>query len=209
MCARGADNAARKSGLAIECNATLYFRELLVEAQERQKLRIKEHVEFYLVNLLVDYLSIDPSQQSDCLALTFARAQASSHGERMLLFKQLADSSLYFAGFFQEYFLKKGLSLDYCITMGSNGYQQLADMMRGRGKAERNFARLYGDMAHTFRESVVLLLDVSRHTIHQGEPSEGILQIYENWLDTASQGLEQELRELGIFPIMNNKKTLQ
>jgi hypothetical protein len=208
MCPNGANNP-KQTALSIESNATVYFHDLIVEAQERQNLRVHEDVEFYLVNLLVDYLSINAAQQTDCLALTYAKAQASPHGERILLFKQLADSSLYFAGFFQEFFLKKGLDLSYCITMGSNAYQQLADLMRGGGKAEKNVARLYRDMARTFRQSVVLLLDVSQRTIHQGEPSRGTLQLYETWLDTASQSLEQELWERGIIPIAQNKKTLQ
>jgi len=85
-----------------------FFHEKVQEAQSRQGIMLSENVEFYIVNLLCDYVRVDEGKlNDDCLALILKKALESPSGEQIFLYKKLADTALYFSGFFQEYFNNK------------------------------------------------------------------------------------------------------
>ena len=113
-----------------EVNPTQFFHEMVVEAQERQRLKLTENVEFYIVNLLCGYLRASESDTNeDCLALILKKALESSHFEKIALYKKLADTALYFSGFFQEYFNRKSFDIRYYVTMGESAYNELSNLL--------------------------------------------------------------------------------
>lgn len=183
-----------------------FFHEKVLEAQERQNVKLTENVEFYIVNLLCEFVTLNKSDDEDCLALILKKALESPHGEQVLLFKRLGDTALYFSGFFQEYFNRKCFDVSYYMTMGENAYGQLASLMRR--KATGNVAEVYDEMSKGFSRAVDILLDVSEHTA-QAENPRDTLSIYDAWLGTASQKLEKDLRKRGVYPIKSSKKMMQ
>ncbi|MES2615343.1 MAG: hypothetical protein V4591_08010 [Bdellovibrionota bacterium] len=195
--------------LASDINPTQFFHEKIVEAQEKQNLRLTENVEFYLVNLLCDYVrSNNSSAAEDCLALTLKKALESSYGEKICLYKKLADDALYFSGFFQEYFNNKSFDIRYYVTMGESAYGELSSLMRGKSSYNSTMSQIYKEMSKNFLSAVDILLHVSEKTSHQ-EDERSTLSLYDAWLNTNSAKLQKELFERGINPLKVSTQKVQ
>lgn len=206
------DSQAAPKLLTTDVNPTRFFHERVVEAQARQNVRLPENVEFYVVNLLCEFLrqgNTATGQEGDCLALILKKALESERGEQVLLYKRLGDTALYFSGFFQEYFNTKCFDVGYYKTMGENAYGQLANIMRKKTSYEATMSDVYRDLAKSFGQTVDVLMDVSEHTQSQGQggaAARGTLSVYDAWLSTASEKLEKELIRRGIHPVKVSRK---
>ncbi|KAB8039719.1 hypothetical protein GCL60_05510 [Silvanigrella paludirubra] len=184
-----------------EVNPTQFFHEMVVEAQERQRLKLTENVEFYIVNLLCGYLrASDSDSNEDCLALILKKALESSHSEKIALYKKLADTALYFSGFFQEYFNRKSFDIRYYVTMGESAYNELSNLLKGKNTYQETMSTIYYEMSKNFTVAVDILLDISEQTTNQNN-ERTILSLYDAWLNTASPKLEKELFHRGVNPI--------
>ena len=186
-----------------------FFRDKVVDAQSRQGIQLSENVEFYIVNLLCDYLRVDDSRVSDeCLALILKRALESPHGEKILLYKKLADTALYFSGFFQEYFNRKCFDIKYYVMMGEGAYEQLAHLIRKRTASQSAISEIYEEMATNFEAAVDIITDVSENTAGF-DTHRSTLSIYDAWLSTSSKKLARDLNNRGINPVRVSKKAVQ
>lgn len=189
-----------------------FFHEKVVDAQRRQKLQLSENVEFYLVKLLCEFVRVNDAEAStdaDCLALILKKALESSSSEQLLLYRRLGDTALYFSGFFQEYFNNKSFDIRYYMTMGESAYGQLSNLMRRKSTFDATMSKIYGELSQDFTRAVDILLDVSEQTHHSKSLERTTLSVYDAWLDTASQKLEQELRNRGVQPVRVKKKFVQ
>lgn len=192
-----------------EINPAQFFHQKIVEAQERQGVKLPEHVEFYVVTLLCDYLRADPQasdSEGDCLALILKRALESPRGERVMLYKRLGDTALYFSGFFQESFNTKCFDVGYYMMMGENAYGELSSLMRRKNSYESTMSEIYRDVSKNFGKAVDVLMDVSERTQGGGSPERSTLSVYDAWLSSASDKLEGELLKRGIHPVKVSKK---
>lgn len=192
-----------------DLNPQSFFRDRVLEAQNRQGIQLTENVEFYIVNLLCEYLRVDDSGLNDeCLALILKKAIESPRGEQILLYKKLADTALYFSGFFQEYFNRKCFDIKYYVMMGEGAYEQLAALMKKRSASESAMSAIYGEMASSFGTAVDIITDVSENTAGL-ENTRSTLSIYDAWLSTSSRKLARDLNRRGINPIKVSKKAVQ
>lgn len=182
-----------------------FFHQRVVDAQERTRVELSEDIEFYLVNLLKEFVYGDPGCGNEALALVLARAMESGYGEKVLLFKRLGDTALFFSGFLQEYFARKSFDIGYYIAMGEHAYGHLADLMHRKGTYEKTMSGVYRGLSGNFLQAVEVLLDVSEHTTGQKMEMRSTLSLYESWLSTASESLERELRSRGIAPVRVRK----
>lgn len=186
-----------------------FFHERVQEAQSRQGIVLTENVEFYIVNLLCDYVRVNEARLSDdCLALILKKALESPTGQQIFLYKQLADTALYFSGFFQEYFNRKCFDISYYVMMGEGAYGQLSSLMRKRTASEAALGEIYGEMASSFGTAVDILTDVSEKTTGF-ESERSTLSLYDAWLSTTSRKLASDLNKRGINPIRVSKKAVQ
>ncbi len=180
-----------------------FFYEQIQLAQKSCKVRLSENVEFYLVQLLSDFLRIgEHTAINECLAEMLAKAAESPPGEQIVLYKKLADKALYFSGFYQQYFSNKAFSIKYYISLGQSAYQTLSSLMGKQSTQQKTLTRIYQNMSDNFLQSVDILLCVSEQT-NQTSKNRSVLNIYETWIDTKSEKLENSLLEKGIMPIPN------
>ena len=206
---RSSDSSSAVNLFTTDINPQNFFHKKVLEAQNRQNVKLTENVEFYLVNLLCEFVRLDSTQeQEDCLALILKKALESPHGERVLLFKRLGDTALYFSGFFQEYFNRKCFDVNYYVMMGESAYGQLSTLMRKKTSYDSTMSKIYSEMSQNFGQAVDILLDVSEQT-NQSQTERNTLSIYDAWLSTASSKLEKDLRNRGIHPIKVSKKPVQ
>ncbi len=205
-------NSMSTTVLADDINPEHFFREKVMDAQSRQNLKLPDNVEFYLVTLLCDYVKAkeDPTEHADCLALTLKKALEGSYGEKVLLFKHIGDTALYFSGFFKDSLNRKCYDLSYYAMMGESAYQQLAALMSSQSTYGRTMSEMYGELSGHFSPAVEVLMDVSEQTTGQDQSSGiDLLNVYSHWLATESDKLGRDLLEEGVIPVPVKKGSYQ
>ncbi len=188
-----------------------FFRELVSDAMARQKVAAAPEAEFYLVNLLQQFMSADRlfpadadgNRREEPLALMLKEALDSPELDaQRMLFRQVGDVSLYLAGFFQDSLSRKVVDVDYYIGMGGTAYQHVAARV-----GESSLQSLYVELAHKFSCFVDVLAEVGEKT--QLKTEKDLLRTYELWLRTRSDRAARTLQEAGIVPNSTIKKNLQ
>lgn len=126
----------------------------IVLAQVKTGCKIEPNIEYYLVNLLSDlHLSQKP---------LFEFFQAAISGENKLLAaKALGDEALVMSSIFPEFAAKKGVSPEYCVSMGKSGYLIAAGIFKNDYK-DMHFADVYQEMAKEF----TTLQHVLKHAVN-------------------------------------------
>lgn len=197
-------------------NPTEFFREKVSSAIDNQKLSLNEEIEFYLVNLLCDFINPEKMnsvlQEMDVLetplALILKKAMESpKHEEKIRLFKVLGDTSLYVSGYFQDFFNRKTYDVDYYISLGSSAYDYVFSLSRGGYGKEKQLPRIYQDLSENFPYLVEVLAEVADLLGHTGNAD--LLALYDRWTKNQSERLFKKLQESGIEPIQVNMKLAQ
>jgi hypothetical protein len=201
-----------KSNLKLVAQPQDFFRELVTEALDHQKVKTKPETEFYLVNLLGQFMktdrlygqSQDGSLREEPLAFLVKEAIEESQPQaQSMMFRRVGDVSLYTAGFFQESLSRKSVDVDYYIEMGHTAYHQVAS------RAEEEVLRvIYEELASKFAAFVDVLAAVSDKTAVP-KTEKDLLQIYERWVRTGSDRAAKTLQNAGIIPNKNIKKDWQ
>jgi hypothetical protein len=182
--------------LVHEQTAAEYFKELVEASMARQHLQTGNLTEYYLVNLLCQYVRVDARSDRDehgePLAFRLARAIESGGSEQRARLRSVGDFSLFMSGFFSDSLALRAVDVDYYKSMGEYAYGSLS---RSEDEA---FAEVFGELARKFVGFMDVLADVSEQTnlASTGE----ILRLYEKWLRTGSQRDGQRLIERGILP---------
>jgi hypothetical protein len=200
-----------KTQLTLIAQADAFFKELVSEALEHQKVSVLPETEFYLVQILSQFLSADRLYTRDSegnlkeepLALMVKEAiEAPLPDAQRNLFRHVGDVSLYVAGYFQDSLSRKMVDVDYYIEMGESAYQNVA------ARAQEDILKaLYQELAQKFSSCVDVLAEVSDKTTQKTEKD--LLRIYELWVRTKSDRAAKALQEAGIIPNETLKKNIQ
>ncbi len=193
-----------------------YFRELVTKALENQRLSTFPEAEFYLVNLLNQFMTADrlywrgpkgavpkgAVKDESLVAMLKKALEQPEPQAQSALFRHMGDVSLYVAGFFQDSLNRKLVDVDYYIDMGGTAYRQVAAR-----SDEEILKTLYGELAEKFGSFVDILAEVSDQTAHRSERD--LLRTYELWVRTRSERAAKALQEAGILPNETIKKDWQ
>lgn len=200
-----------RSDLKLVSQPQDFFRELVTEALDRQQVKTKPETEFYLVNLLNQFMktdrlygqSEDGSLREEPLAFMIKDAIEEPRAEaQAALFRHIGDVSLYTAGFFQDSLARKLVDVDYYIDIGNTAYRKVAL------RAEEEILRvIYQELAEKFAAFVDVLAAVSDKTTPRTEKD--LLRMYELWVRTGSDRAAKALQDAGIIPNKTLKKDWQ
>jgi len=172
-----------------------YFKELVEGALARRRVDACDLTEYYLVNLLCQYVRFDSREASALdqpLAIQLTRAINGAGQEQRARLRSLGDCSLFMSGFFSDSFRRSLVDVDYYKSMGECAYGSLS---RDEDDA---FAEVFGELSRKFVGFVDVLADISERTT-LGTATD-VLRLYEKWLRTGSQRDGQRLVEQGILP---------
>ncbi len=178
-----------------EQTPTEYFKELVESALARQHLQAGDLTEYYLVNLLCQYVRLDSAahaDQAEPLAVRLARALQTGGSEQRARLRSLGDFSLFTAGFFSDSLSRSHVDVDYYVSMGEYAYASLSR------RDEDRFAVVFGELARKFVGFMDVLSDISEQTALTS--SGDVLRLYEKWLRTGSPRDGQKLIDRGIVP---------
>jgi hypothetical protein len=169
-----------------------YFKDLVASALTRQHVHAAELTEYYLVNLLCQYVRLDAATGADTgepLAVRLARALQSGGSEQRARLRSLGDFSLFMSGFFSDSFSRRLVDVDYYVSMGEYAYGSLSR------REEAAFRDVFMELATKF---VGFTADISERTALTSHGD--LLRIYEKWLRTGSERDGQRLIERGLLP---------
>jgi hypothetical protein len=172
-----------------------YFKELVSSALARQHLQAADLTEYYLVNLLCQYVRLDvgvDAEHGEPLAVRLARALQSDGSEQRARLRSLGDFSLFMSGFFSESFARRLVDVDYYVSMGEYAYGSLS-----RRDVDA-FSDVFAELARKFVGFTDVLADISERTALARHTD--LLRLYEKWLRTGSDRDGQRLVERGILP---------
>lgn len=188
-----------------------FFKELLGEARERQRLKVDDQTEFYLVNLLSEFVdpeklwvrSEDGTLQQEPLALILATAlEAQRKEERATALRRIGDTSLWVTGFCGDSLEPKVVDARYYMAMGHLAYSSLA-----RLQAREPVGGLYEELAEKFGSIVDLLNEVSERVALTSQL--GVVRLYERFLKTGSVRLARMLADEGVIPPLRPLREVQ
>ena len=179
------------------------FRDLLTDVTRRQRIALNESTEFYLVNLLSEFVDatklfseVDGHSEQEPLALLYHRALQQARDERIRTLRRLGDVSLYRAGFFSPSLRSSAVGPDYYIQMGEAAYGQVAQLNGAHASSG-----VYRELETKFGRLVEVLEEISaRNLVSQGP--QGSLHVYEAWTRTGSERLQRVLMDAGVLPTL-------
>jgi hypothetical protein len=185
-------------GVIIRQNLGEFFHSEVNQAKSGLGLNLSQDTEFYIVNMLCDFSSrgATPTPGEEPLALLYKRAMEGEPAERVQLFKDLGDISLYVAGFFAEFIERSLVGMDYYISMGGGAYSQLSQLVSPQRNGE-TFAEVYDKLANRFTQLVDLLNEMAdrQRKTHDGE----LLKMYDRWARTGSERMRKRLADCVII----------
>lgn len=170
-----------------------FFHEVVTEALSAVDLDASEPAGWYLVGLLGDFTKARLTDEP--LGMKLA---AASHrpDERVKTLKEVGDTSLYVAGFFAESLSRSLIDIDYYVGLGQTAYTQLARSLGGR----RSIGEVYEELAAKFPQFVDVLAAVrKRVTLSELNGSQDIGRLYDIWLRTRDEWVEQKLKRAGLI----------
>ena len=200
----------KKAALTLVAQPGDFFRELITDAMGKQQVRAQPETEFYLVNLLNQFMttdrlyprSPDGSVKQEPLAFMVKEALETPPPAQSLLFRHIGDVSLYVAGYFQDSLCRKLVDVDYYIDVGHAAYRNVAV-----SQDEESLRSVYEELAQKFSNFVDVLAIVSDKTTPKTEKD--LLRLYELWVRTRSDRAAKALQEAGILPNETVKKDWQ
>lgn len=173
-----------------------YFKDLVASSLARQHIQAADLTEYYLVNLLCQYVRLDAAaaarEDGEPLAVRLARALQSVGSEQRARLRSLGDFSLFMSGFFSDSFRRRLVDVDYYVSMGEYAYASL-------GKRDEDaFSEVFTELATKFVGFTDVLADISERTALSSHTD--VLRLYEKWLRTGSERDGQRLVDRGILP---------
>lgn len=186
-----------------------FFYDKVQAASADQGTALEEHTEFYLVNLLVDFLRTRKLVRANGrrvdqrpFALRLLESMIGDPRARAAELKHVADSTLYLLGFFGESLEhRSAVDRGYYARVGTSAYKHLA-VLTGSGFGSDS---VFSSLGERFDECVGVLEGV-RADGSKGSDSE-ILALYERWLATGDARVARRLREEGMIITLGDEST--
>jgi hypothetical protein len=177
------------------------FGKLVSEAIERRRVRASRPAEFYLVNLLTDFIHTrrlypDSSRHRPTLVELLLQARASGPSAQLSAFRRLGDVALFVAGFFAESLSRSLVDVDYYVAMGGGAYgraSRLAASMASR--------QIFEELSRRFVAFMDVIGEVGDRSQLAGARNRDLLRIYESFLRTGSERARRRLLEAGVLPL--------
>jgi len=190
-----------------------FFKEEFDRARASLKCDVHLDVEFYVVNLLCEFIdpkAIDRVLNSEGsflerpLALILKDAVEAPEQQRAQILRRLGDVSLYLSGFFQDYFNRKTFDIGYYIELGSSAYDQVADLQKHSQESLQHIP--FSQMSRDFLKLVDVLSEISEKSTSRTLDT---LTLYDRWVRSGSPRLLSLLENQGVTAIPNITKIAQ
>jgi hypothetical protein len=189
----------------LRSTAKEFFRGLLRQACDDQKVLPSETAEFYLVQLLERFVRPEEGIFDRPLALDFLESLDENPPQRYQRLKHVGDTALFVSGVFTESLESTAVGPEYYTALGGLAYRRLASLpgtQVGRGVAD-----LFGEMSTRFLDFVRVLSQMSLDELFASDRD--TLRIYRRWFVTRGARDASVLLRRGIIPFAPKKTLVQ
>ncbi|MGH7820065.1 MAG: hypothetical protein ACREQ9_09845 [Candidatus Binatia bacterium] len=193
------------SGPLLRSSPADFFRDLLRQACDEQKVSPSESAEFYLVQLLTGFVRPERRLLDRPLALEYLESFDDQTPVRYQKLKQVGDTALFLTGVFTESLEGKAVGPDYYKQLGGLAYRHVASLpgtALGKGVID-----LFTEMSVRFVDFVRVLSHMSLDELFASDRD--TLRIYRRWLLTRGARDADLLVRRGIVPFAPKKQLLQ
>jgi hypothetical protein len=133
-----------------ELSSESFFYDVVTTALGRLQVDTTKHTEFYLVELLSSYARDQRTLPSEPLGLMLMKTREAAM--RILVLKEVGDTSLLVTGFFPESIERTLVSAEYYQGLGKAAYMELSSRL-----SKSVLSGIYDELAVRFREFVAVL----------------------------------------------------
>lgn len=155
-------------GMIVTDSFGLLLYDSLKKSLLEHKIAVSEETDFYIYNLLIEYLTspkfntVSGLGNSDKpLALMVKKAfDAPTTSEQLWRFVAIGDHSFFIASFFDGHVNSKFANKDYCLGIGSNSYLQAGSLCLF---SEKKFSGMYYELGSKFTD----LVEVAEHALEK------------------------------------------
>lgn len=182
-----------------------FFRDLVRQSCDEQRVTPSEDAEFYLVQLLERFVHHERGLLDRPLALDYLAALDDDPHARYQRLRHVGDTALFVSGVFTESLEGKAVGCEYYTSLGGLAYQQLATLPgtpRGRSVIE-----LFTELSARFLDFVRVLSHMSLDELFASDRD--TLRIYRRWLLTRGARDADVLLRRGVVPFAPKKPCLQ
>jgi len=166
-----------------------FFHEVVTEALSEAQVEATEGAEYYLVSLLGEFARA--RLPDEALSLKLVQPQPDP-AKRVEALKQVGDTTLYITGLFAPSLHNALVDADYYINLGEAAYRELGSRLSGHS----SIGEIYAELAAKFPRFVDVL-NLVRQQLDLA--SSDVVTLYEQWLVSRSQWVEQRLRAMGVL----------
>lgn len=182
-----------------------FFRGLVRQSCDEQKVTPSENAEFYLVQLLERFIRHERGLLDRPLALDYLAAFDDDPQARYQRLRHVGDTALFVSGVFTESLEGKAVGCEYYTSLGGLAYQQLA-ALPGTPRG-RSVIALFTEMSARFLDFVRVLSHMSLDELFASDRD--TLRIYRRWLVTRGARDANVLLRRGVVPFAPKKPWLQ
>lgn len=186
-----------------------YFQKSVSSAIGNQRVSTTDETVHYVVNLLAQFVRADALFECTPdgmfikpLALVYAEAaEAGSQRARYSALRRLGDVALLISGMFSASLNRKLVDVDYYIAMGGAAYDCLSSGISST-PGGRTLAGIFAELGSKFQIFVDVLAEVSDGSSLRAPRD--VMRLYETWARTGSRRCADQLRRLGIEPLVGS-----
>jgi hypothetical protein len=188
------------SQLVLSGSLKEFFKLVVGEVMQRQRVSLGDVTEFYLVNLLSEYAtaeklfteSEDGRRDTEPLAMMYHRALQQARDEKIRTLRRLGDVSLYTAGFFRQSLEDRVVGPAYYEQMGRSAYGAIAQM-----SGPTAFTAVYQELHAKFSALVEVLEEIAARGL-AAQGATGQMQVFEAYSRNGSERLARVLIDSGV-----------
>jgi len=182
-----------------------FFRTLIRQACDEQRVEPSETAEFYLVQLLERFMHHERGLLDRPLALDYLASFDEHPTARYGRLRQVGDTALFVSGVFTESLDRSTVGTEYYAALGGLAYGRLASMPgtpHGRSVVE-----LFTELSMRFLDFVRVLSQMSLDELFASDRD--TLRVYRRWLVSRGARDAELLVRRGIIPFAPKKTTIQ
>lgn len=173
-----------------------FFKRLVDDAIEHQRVPASDLTTYYLVRLLASFAYRDSTlgpSDDEPLALRLGRALDTAGARQRSELRQVGDLSLFLSGYFADSLRRRLVDLDYYASLGGYAYRSLSGSDGGA------LAPVYGELSEHFVAFADVLNEVSSQSALSSDSD--LLRLYDRWARGGSARSAELLVRRGILPV--------
>lgn len=188
-----------------ESSLRAYFHEAIERASDKNHVEASEHTLWYLTNLLHNYSRTeyvfdfhrDGGTLTPLVEYYQQALEAENDQRRRQYLQRLGDVAMFISGLFAPALERRAVGVNYYVAMGENAYGFLADTA-GETTKEKVLGEVFNELSNHFSSYVSVLSSVAPAN-KKSNRCENLLQVFDQWQQTADPHLEQQLKQKGVI----------